>query len=231
MSWSVEGKPPGQSEQEGSGMALLENVVSSAHPNPIPLMFCSASDDAASGSGAKKKEYPASCTDKIFRIGAATDQGQTWVEVKNPHEAHFFFPGVKVPELHSRFQYQYQTPEQDPDPRSGSSIATALASGLAALILHCTKLGIYFSTREMQEDLITLDDLKRFKTFEGMKQAFNILTHRNLTNQRVGYPSERFENATEAMRKLEKENELKPPARYKPIAGLVRNIIGWRELP
>ncbi|KAI9769834.1 MAG: hypothetical protein M1840_003828 [Geoglossum simile] len=228
MSWSVEGSPLGQSETD-SGLFLLENAVNSTHPNPIPLMFCSASDDAGSSSGNKKKEYPASCTNKIFRIGAATDLSQTWVHVKHPNEAHFFFPGVKIPELREQFQYEYKTAEQDPDPRSGSSIATALAAGLAALILHCTKLGIYYSQKERQDELILPDDLRRFKTFEGMNQAFMMLTNDNLTHQRVGYPAQRFEKATSDMRDMEDENELKSPTRYRPIAALVRNIIGWRN--
>ncbi|PQE17717.1 hypothetical protein CJF31_00005438 [Rutstroemia sp. NJR-2017a BVV2] len=226
MSWSIEGDID---PTKNPGLHRLANVMTEVHGQNHPLMYCAAADDGTSNRGGKK-EYPYSCHGaKIFRIGAATDNGQTWLKVTDPTHAHFFFPGVDVPDLKAKFQYQYESFAKDPDTNSGSSIATALAAGLAALILHCTKLGIYYTEKEpLPTESIKLADLMELKTFDKMKEAFNNISTENLTNQRVAYPAQRFERATEAMRNMANEARLTFPGRLEPIAVLIRNTT-WRN--
>lgn len=67
---------------------------------------------------------------------------------------------------------------------TGPSIATALAAGLAALLLHCTKLGVYFTQQMREKELEYVDPIEaraiaRNGEFRQMSGAFNRLCATN----------------------------------------------------
>lgn len=239
MSWSITGDPKSMNEADEAGFKRLKNIMSEAvgsykGTKLPPLLFCAAADDGIA-SDKDKYELPSNMDWKeLFRIGAATNALQTWVKVTKPAERDFFFPGVDVPDLRENFQYAYDSLDADPYGNSGSSIACALAAGQAALILHCVKLGIYY-TKKMElekragREEIKEEDLKAMKKFDNMRGAFEIVCTENLSKHKVSYPAQRFERASDQMRKLEDMGRLVSPGRFEPVASLVRNMMGWRN--
>lgn len=122
MSWTVKKEPGGPTDD-------LEKAIQEARDAKI-LMFCSASDDLQSG-GLDVLPY-AAAPDHIFRIGAADALGQRDGHSEDKKRIDYFFPGNQVAEAwnpKSAKTVAYH---------DGSSVATALAAGLAALIIHCT---------------------------------------------------------------------------------------------
>lgn len=125
MSWTIEKNE--KDEKKTAALRRLDRAVREAADKNI-LMFCAARDEGLEQP--KAVPYPAaSDTQKIFVVGAATPSGaaSTWV---NERAVHFLFPGTELRESRP----QLMPPEMlfvD-----GSSPATALASGLAGLLLN-----------------------------------------------------------------------------------------------
>ncbi|KAF2729240.1 hypothetical protein EJ04DRAFT_556217 [Polyplosphaeria fusca] len=96
------------------------------------LLFC-ASDDQGNSRPEDSETYPARINPlRIFRVGAATRSGMQaeWVRGVD-----YILPGERD-QLIPFFGEQLSSHE----PRTASSLATALASGLAALMLYCAML-------------------------------------------------------------------------------------------
>lgn len=129
----------------------LKVAVAAASSKGI-LMFCSTGDQ---GKCANDYIYPA-CLPNVFKIGAAKPSGNDWDWTE---DSHFTFPGedlkVEIP--------SYIGSGED-SRASGSFLATALASGLAALILYCI-------------DATDNDQLrKRARSYILMEKAFKKMT-------------------------------------------------------
>ena len=120
MSWTIE-----KTQANARDIEDLETALSDASRRKI-LLFCSMSDEKISP---KDKTYPVNFPLKKFKIGAASETGSQWEQRGDKHNADYSLPGTN---------FIFES-EQSPlvVPRSGSSIATALAAGLAAIILHC----------------------------------------------------------------------------------------------
>ena len=113
---------------EATAIKLLEEAVDAAVEANI-LMFCSASDDIQSG-GMDALPYRRA-PKHIFRIGAALALGQRDPHSEDKENIDYFFPGNQVAEAwnpRSARTVQYH---------DGSSVGTALAAGLASLIIYC----------------------------------------------------------------------------------------------
>ncbi|PNP51064.1 hypothetical protein THARTR1_08292 [Trichoderma harzianum] len=126
MSWTIEGRT--EAFQESKDLDSLKTAISTAETNQI-LMFCAASDQ---GSNATENCYP-SKWGKCIKIGAATALGDkcTWVP---SGQFEYLLPGKDIP-FKLRVPDGFSTVQE-----SGSSLATALASGLAGLLLCCDRL-------------------------------------------------------------------------------------------
>lgn len=111
------------------GRGELEAAIAEAKSRNI-LMFCSAND-----SGPLDDEsYPyATVQDVAFRIGAADEWGIIDPNVATQGRIHFILPGTKVGMENA------SSAKRSNEYRSGSPVATALAVGLAALILYCVQ--------------------------------------------------------------------------------------------
>ncbi|KAH0545484.1 hypothetical protein FGG08_000485 [Glutinoglossum americanum] len=145
MSWTVQ-----QTGDNQASIKKLENAIGQAVEADI-LLFCSANDLG----NQKDKPYPASCDSRrIFRIGAATLTGDKWKRVGD-EDADFVFPGEKI-----LVQPQHYPLAQKCKTLSGSSIATAIAAGLAALILYMVEVDNHRNLRAMTN-------------YERMKAAFS----------------------------------------------------------
>lgn len=126
----------------------MEKVVKNAADKKI-LIFCSTSDQ---GSQTKDYCFPGDFSDCI-KIGSATDTGDamTWV---NTEKVHYLLPGVNIPFPSSKSKTETHN-------ESGSSVATAAASGLASLL-------IFASWLLNEKDIF-------FQEYRNMNQAFKNL--------------------------------------------------------
>lgn len=124
MSWTIEKSE--ENEEKKKALIDLDDALEEAAKKDI-LMFCAARDEGLENP--KQVPYPAaSRTKNIMIIGAAGPSGtiSAWV---NPNAIHFLFPGIDLRSARP----DWMPPEMPTV--DGSSTATALASGLAALLL------------------------------------------------------------------------------------------------
>ncbi|KAL6229846.1 hypothetical protein BDW75DRAFT_249236 [Aspergillus navahoensis] len=173
MSWTILARsktsepdlttPITKPSMESSDLDDLRNAIGEAVKQKI-LIFCSANDDISADVKdflpyQKDPEY-------IFRIGAAGKDGQRDPVSEDDKRMNFYFPGRKVAELEdptSKRDFKYYT---------GASVSTALAAGLASLIIYCATLAqaYYESKGEATKRLAEEFARKR----EGLKQRGNI---------------------------------------------------------
>ncbi|KJR81033.1 uncharacterized protein SPSK_04846 [Sporothrix schenckii 1099-18] len=174
MSWAIDDNMPTE----------IKNSLSRAIRHAIDsniLIFCANPDKGA--------EYPNNLTypyhlekERIFCIGAAGRNGKRWdwIDARDK-SCDYLLPGVDL-EIHMEAKESAKPIVIQPSPlisaeaplierplrerskQSGSSLACALASGLAAMILHsCRVSGA------------TYNEIDYLRTFDGMKSALNSL--------------------------------------------------------
>jgi hypothetical protein len=158
----------------------------------------------------------------MFRIGAATVDGLAHPRVSD--DVDYILPGHNVLP-HSNDLVGNDGPVT---PMTGSSVATALAAGLAALIIHCVRLGaIYNATRpsDVPPSKIPVSDksLETIKTHRAVQAAFDFIKVKELSGaseKRLGvedllkYPGDEFS-------KKEKEFHFGPQvAAWETAAGI-----------
>lgn len=163
MSWTIE-----STESNEDGIKKLKAAVEEAADKNI-LMFCAASDQGVSAD----TSFPGK-TALCFKIGAATTWG-TPLKSTGTSNKHFdyIFPGQNIA--------QERGGEQRLNPLTGSSVATAFASGLAALILRCVQFAAHHLSQEENMDSARrnyrkAEEMKKslvaLRTRERMQEAF-----------------------------------------------------------
>jgi hypothetical protein len=148
MSWTI-----GQTEMNKSDFKKLEDTIKEANDAKI-LMFGAASDQGFNNTSIS---YPAKAPG-VFCIGAARLSGQA--DEYGDKDSHFVFPGGGVGIKSLRHPYGL---DSNSDVVLGSSFATAVASGFAAIILHCIEI---CGLGEHRDDLQNHDVMK--DVFGGM---------------------------------------------------------------
>lgn len=146
MSWSIE-----TTFLESPGLKELKSAIDAAEKAKI-TMFCSASDQ---GEMSSKFCYPGSWS-KCIRIGACTATGErcTWV---HGEAIDFLLPGKDI------LVDGGGGDGAPPSYQSGSSFATALATGLGALLLYCN-------------ERVSPRSKEGLRELENMKNAFSRLS-------------------------------------------------------
>lgn len=194
MSWTID-PPKDPKESQGLDSAVAEAA------NANILMFCSARDKGANSTST----YPSKATNRIFTIGAANSSGASLDYIGNPAELSYTFPGDKVEVDDGPAKTASHTVD-------GSSVATALAAGLAALILYCVQVRI-FLTKDSEKQRVR-EYYKKVKEFEGMKKAFSAID----TTEESGH---KFLKVWEV---FGKQIEQKEQARAEEYLGLVAEV-------
>ncbi|KAH0562507.1 hypothetical protein GP486_002799 [Trichoglossum hirsutum] len=164
MSWTVE-----LTDHNAADIHELELAIEAAAKAGI-LMFCAANDQGI----ARDHSFPVACggTKHIFKIGAAEASGAVWKWVGDPGDVDFIFPGHNVVK-----ERPNDAPLEKCATLTGSSVATAIAAGLAALVLHCVQLGA-LNTQVLNQqrgpggNAVTMEDFKAITGYERMKEAF-----------------------------------------------------------
>ncbi|KAH6715880.1 hypothetical protein BKA61DRAFT_334368 [Leptodontidium sp. MPI-SDFR-AT-0119] len=164
MSWTIE-----RTATNATDIIDLEAAIEAAARAGI-LMFCAANDQGV----AADRSFPAACggTKHLFKIGAAEASGTVWKWVGDPADVDFIFPGHNV--IKDR---PNNAPLEKCKTLTGSSVATAFAAGLAALVLYCVQLGA-LNTQELKDrqgNAVTMEDFKAIKGHERMKEAFTAI--------------------------------------------------------
>lgn len=165
---------------EAESIDALKKAIDNAKEQGI-LIFCSASDDIQK-KGADTLPY-SQARDYAFRIGAADAYGWSDKATEDQKTIDYFFPGNQVaddfnPRAVRTSELKY---------RDGSSVATALAAGLASLILYLTNvMRVYYrSDRRNDDRFARYSDLLRKR--DGLKKAFE-----NVVNTDDDYKDKKF---------------------------------------
>jgi hypothetical protein len=182
-------------ESDSDDMKYLEAAISAAEAKKI-VMFCSASDE---GNGSIDRSYPGDW-EKCIKIGAATATGEKFPWVHG-QKVNFLLPGENIP-----FKSSDGTMRSF---MSGSSVATAAASGLAGLLLHCNK-------------LVNANDEGYFRNKNNMWDAFKFMS----TGRDQQFPQVQlfFEQKFKELVWANEPEELK-----KARPSLVVEELGWSE--
>ncbi|KAM0513221.1 hypothetical protein ACHAPE_008069 [Trichoderma viride] len=146
----------------------LREAIDEVKKNGI-LMFCSASDDIQT-TAMKALPYSQQ-SEHIFRIGAALWLGQRDPTTETPDQIDWYFPGNQVAEAQNP---RLQGPVKYHD---GSSAGTALAAGLASLIMYLARLVQvrYNETNNVSEAEVFEKFAKGLEDRTKMKQALNMI--------------------------------------------------------
>jgi hypothetical protein len=226
ISWTVKGTSKKTIDSGGKeipnhdadAIEKLEKAIEAARKEKI-LIFCSSSDQIEENAQdtlpyGKAQGY-------VFRIGAALAHGQSAPQTGDRSTIDYFFPGIQVagdvnPQL-----------SQTPEYYDGSSVGTALAAGLASLIMY---LAVIMKTWNDTSGGVYADIAKKADELQkrgNMKQAFD--------NIGIGKPEDKylevwkeFGAATEKLDELEKQgianNEEKCKKMMELLAALVRRL-------
>ncbi|KAK7414636.1 hypothetical protein QQX98_006493 [Neonectria punicea] len=171
MSWTIPVPPEGSEEKR-----LLDSVLERACKQKV-LMFCSSSDQISS-----TEHYPSAFRRRrFFLIGAAHDDGSAYGHAGKDND--FIFPGVNVNTTGGSSLPVYLADKTSSTKEStGSSVATALAAGLAAMITYCFKasaLAIVTARTQQGKDygagpeLVKPGDADRIAEHNILKTAFS----------------------------------------------------------
>ncbi|KAL4864041.1 hypothetical protein BDV12DRAFT_205945 [Aspergillus spectabilis] len=162
MSWTIE-KP------RGDDKTAFDRALQKAEDKRI-LMFCSSPDDGVFSSD----HYPTAWgPSKFFRIGASQADGNPYGRV-SPSQVDYLFPGVDVVRANKR-DIALRGFEDHNNTFTGSSVSTALAAGLAALVLWFVVIGAKYSRDENQTDGLDNNDVRKLQDVKAMRQAFQYL--------------------------------------------------------
>lgn len=182
ISWTIHNLAASDTQpsygQNGDAIEALKKAINRAKKHGI-LIFCSASDDIKK-KGTDTLPYTLA-TDYIFRIGAADAYGWSDKSTEDHRAINFFLPGNKVVDDHNPRLFLTEELKY----RDGSSIATALAAGLASLVLYLVNLMKIYHTGNAQN----LKKMSRYavqlRTRDGLKRAFeNIITDDNYKDKK-----------------------------------------------
>ena len=157
MSWTIAKTP-----HNSKAIEALEKAINEAKDANI-LMFGAASDQ---GLNASKDIYPVAAG-SVFCIGAAKESEKP--EDVSDKESHYVFPGRDIGGT-STAQGSAKPTDEQPTDEPSSSIANALAAGLAALILHCVE--ITEPRRMAARPWLGKIDRKQLTTYRTMNSIF-----------------------------------------------------------
>ncbi|KAF4427594.1 Major intracellular serine protease [Colletotrichum fructicola] len=171
MSWTIP-KPV-----EASKKRFLDGILRKACQRNV-LLFCSPPDSVTKNT---EGQYPwAYEPESIFLIGAAHSDGTPYNRAGK--KVNFIFPGVNVNLGNGSNQRSRLTKGTTLNKEAtGSSIATALAAGLAALIMCCFKTSaIHLIAESIQQDKsyssssarVSPDHVEKMSRHETMEAAF-----------------------------------------------------------
>jgi len=222
MSWTI--KAPTNKED-------WEKTISEAAKERV-LLFCSANDRGK----VDDMSYPHACRPAdTFRIGAATESRGVWDMVSDKDKIDFALPGKDVlleedtvasAAAGSLGDGSNDTPTFEA--HTGSSVSTALAAGLAALIMECVRIGRIETVAQDSgsvggggaDNTILQNDLVHIRTKKGMETAFRSIGTSSQTDNKFINVEELFTEALKAF-----QNEPAEDDRKATVTSLARHFL------
>ncbi|KAI9793750.1 MAG: hypothetical protein M1833_000696 [Piccolia ochrophora] len=199
MSWTIE-----RTKHNVKDIADLEAAIEAAAKAGI-LMFCAANDQGIS----RDESFPSACggTKHLFKIGAAEASGVAWKWVQMT-DVDFIFPGHNVVKDRPK-----DAPLDKCRTLTGSSVATAIAAGLSALVLYCIQVGAINMEDSSQQqgqkyNAIKRKDYEDIKAYDRMKEAFLAIGTSQDSGNKYIEVWHTFENAPKKAVGAEKEKRL-----------------------
>ncbi|KAL1869586.1 hypothetical protein Daus18300_005440 [Diaporthe australafricana] len=161
MSWAIDNTDSDKKKEQ-----RLRKAITSAADENI-LLFC-ANPDRGEGYSENNTIPLRLDPARIFCIGAANQDGNPWARIATGDTScDYYFPGVELGiQVVSSAKKNRGEPPKEWRKHSGSSLACALATGLAAMILHSSLV-----SGTGPEDL----KWKELKTRDGMNRAFKAI--------------------------------------------------------
>lgn len=178
MSWTI--MPP---EEPMRKKRFTDAITSAIFNSKDTLIFCAASDQGKYPD----RTYPHAVKSNIFHIGAAAATGKISDRVGDPQSLSFILPGQDVV-IDNWYNDVEDKTLAEFEAHKGSSVATALVAGLAALIIECVRLGVIHTNNSpqlQQQDptlAITVSDLEQIRDHETMKTAMSSIGTDNNTD-------------------------------------------------
>lgn len=188
---------------EEKAIRALQEAIDRARADSI-LMFCSAADDI---QVVGKDSLPFSrAPDYIFRIGAALPKGQRDPASEDVNSISYFFPGNQVADAwnpRSAKTVEYH---------DGSSVSTALAAGLASLIMYCTNVVREYheaATKGENQNRRALEKreawAKKLRVHDNMRKAFDNIYQKEHEDKKFLPVWHVFGKATDKMKSVKGE--------------------------
>ncbi|KAI1380597.1 hypothetical protein F4677DRAFT_192150 [Hypoxylon crocopeplum] len=217
----------------------IQAALNRAYENGA-LIFCAGPDEGSMTDGAFNKYYPVGCmglSSRIFKIGAATATNVRYDRTGKESQLDFILPGHEVTERDDAIEVEKNSP------KTGSSVATALAAGLAALIIHCVRLAAIETYREeaalrkagetdadakkktSDANAVTEGSLDVVKSFDGMMQIFHGIPKSTGEKDKFLEVNSTFDDPGKCL--CNKEMSLK--TKRDKIAYLARDFVGWAK--
>ncbi|TLS24928.1 hypothetical protein PpBr36_08863, partial [Pyricularia pennisetigena] len=212
MSWTT--KPP----EDAVEKTAFDDAIRFAHSKDV-LMFCAASDQGSF----PEFTYPhASNPNYTFRIGAARATGKTADFVGGGQDLSFVFPGHDVV---MKPLYSDVGTDNGFDAfasHTGSSVATALATGLAALVYECVRLAVIYAIETKQTiAAVRRDDLTMIRSKQRMEDSLQSIGFNLQTGNKYLLVWNRFEKPARQLRDSEGVNE----RQMEIVANLARSFL------
>ncbi|KAL6692896.1 hypothetical protein J3F84DRAFT_401937 [Trichoderma pleuroticola] len=159
MSWTI-----AKNDQNSVDLDRLQVALKKACDTNQVLLFCASPDGGEMAKAQAENFYPYGCNDAgLFKIAAATVDGIRIPMAGSHHN--YSLPGHEVEDTNQSAAHGVSDGQQIADNensglKTGSSIATALGAGLAALIIHCVRLGAaYMHSASHSSAAVTSNEL------------------------------------------------------------------------
>ncbi|KAK5992939.1 Intracellular serine protease-like protein [Cladobotryum mycophilum] len=220
MSWTVQ-----KSEDNAKDITRLQEALERAVKEKI-LIFCSAPDIGRMNDQIMSSYYPFGCSsisNDIFKIGVAKADGSTYSWTGHSHSVDFILPGHNV-----QLRKCDRIMEEDDTPKTGSSVATALAAGLAALIIHYVRLGAiynHFLQKHGDPNAVSENSVRIIKRSPAMKEAFMKVSSRYAERDRKDNNLEVESFFKDPSEFIHMESNTSDEAKWAQITQLARDLV------
>ncbi|KAK3372648.1 hypothetical protein B0H63DRAFT_551451 [Podospora didyma] len=175
MSWTIQSRSTsegGNSDDiEDLRRALKEAVKNGA------LLFCASPDEGSLTPVSFRSSWFAELSKSMLKIGAPTINNIATPRAGRENQLDYILPGHEVPDRDDQIiQVNEDSLRTEPSP-----VATALAAGLAALIIHCVRVGTTVShraqaarpNRQADPNGIGPEQVRDIKQFANMKKVLD----------------------------------------------------------
>ncbi len=225
MSWCIKRQPDNTKDVDRL-LAALGKV------GKEKLVFCSGPDVGSISENELQSYYPVGHSDSarfMFRIGAAKADGRPWPKVGDQNIVDYTLPGHKVRGISD----EDLDAEMAPSLETGSSIATALAAGLAALMIHVVRMAAIWHEqvgRPERDDgnLLNVKALGRIKSRDKMRELFQDMARHSFGTYVHVWPL--FEGKATELKSVGDSAADPDAAKWNILTQLARDIISSRDL-